>query len=69
MNMKTLHKLVNQHDFAPEKPDKIELIRRIQRGEGNFDCFAKAYDDYCDQSSCRWHEDCLPIATQHPRNS
>ena len=69
MNMKTLHKLAKQHGLAPEKLDKIELIRGIQRGEGNFDCFAKAYDGYCDQSACRWREDCLPIAAQHPRGS
>ena len=54
MNMKTLRKLAKQHDLAPEKLDKIELIRGIQRGEGNFDCFAKAYDGYGDQSACRW---------------
>lgn len=69
MNTKTLHKLAKQHDLAPEKLDKIELIRSIQRGEGNFDCFAKAYDGYCDQSACLWREDCLSLATQRPRDN
>lgn len=66
MNMKTPRKLAKQHGLAPEKPDKIELIRGIQRGEGNFDCFAKAHDGYCDQAACRWRADCLPTATQRP---
>lgn len=37
---------------------KAELIRRIQRAEGNFDCFGTA-TDYCDQFQCCFREDCL----------
>jgi len=37
---------------------KVELIRRIQRAEGNFDCFGTAID-CCDQSQCCFREDCL----------
>ena len=37
---------------------KIELIRAIQAKEGNFPCFGTA-DDYCDQLSCLYREDCL----------
>ena len=37
---------------------KAELIRRIQRAEGNFDCFGTA-TDHCDQSECCFREDCL----------
>jgi hypothetical protein len=37
---------------------KGELIRRIQRAEGNFDCFGTA-QDFCDQYQCCFREDCL----------
>ena len=37
---------------------KTELIRRIQRAEGNFDCFGTA-GDYCDQRFCCFRGDCL----------
>ncbi len=37
---------------------KVELIREIQRLEGNFDCFRTA-KDYCDQFQCCFREDCL----------
>jgi len=37
---------------------KTELIRRIQKAEGNFDCFGRA-KDYCDQLGCCFREDCL----------
>jgi hypothetical protein len=38
---------------------KIDLIRQIQKTEGNFDCFGSA-KDYCDQRNCCFREDCLP---------
>ncbi len=37
---------------------KAELIRRIQKAEGNFDCFGTA-EVYCDQFQCCFREDCL----------
>jgi hypothetical protein len=37
---------------------KVELIRQIQRAEGNFDCFGTA-QDFCDQYLCCFREDCL----------
>ena len=38
---------------------KAELIRRIQRAEGNFDCFGSASSGFCDQTNCLWRDDCL----------
>lgn len=35
-----------------------ELIRSIQRAEGNFDCFGSA-TSYCDQHDCSWRALCL----------
>jgi len=37
---------------------KTELIRRVQKAEGNFDCFGTA-KDYCDQFQCCFREDCF----------
>ena len=37
---------------------KGDLIRRIQKAEGNFDCFGTA-KGYCDQLECCFREDCL----------
>jgi hypothetical protein len=42
---------------------KAELIRRIQRAEGNFDCFGTA-KDYCDQFGCCFREDCIKPSSQ-----
>jgi hypothetical protein len=43
---------------ASSRVPKAELIRQIQKAEGNFDCFGTA-TDYCDQLRCSWREDCL----------
>jgi hypothetical protein len=37
---------------------KIELIREIQRKEGNFDCYGTAVGD-CDQLQCCFRSSCL----------
>ncbi|MBM4135370.1 MAG: SAP domain-containing protein [Nitrospira sp.] len=38
---------------------KENIIRAIQRTEGNFDCFGTAVSGECDQLDCLWREDCL----------
>lgn len=40
------------------KYTKKDLIKTIQRAEGNFDCFASAQGN-CDQMACCWRNDCL----------
>ncbi len=40
---------------------KAEVIKAIQRKEGNFDCFGTV-TNYCDQGKCLFREDCLVSA-------
>ena len=37
---------------------KPDLIRAIQKAEGNFDCFGTA-NGYCDQQGCTWRRECV----------
>lgn len=37
---------------------KDEIIRAIQKHEGNFPCFGTA-QGYCSQEKCFWRQDCL----------
>jgi hypothetical protein len=41
--------------------NKTELIRSIQRAEGNADCFGTEHVNICGQTNCLWREDCLAI--------
>ena len=43
--------------------DITELIRSIQRAEGNDDCFRRS-DGFCDRLDCAWRQYCLE--TQQP---
>jgi hypothetical protein len=40
------------------KYSKKDLVKAIQRQEGNFDCFGTA-TNFCDQRTCCWRDDCL----------
>ena len=40
------------------KFSKKDLIRQIQRKEGNFQCFGTAVN-FCDQMACCWRADCI----------
>jgi len=63
MDMKKVREIAkNKGVKIPVGVKKSEAIRMIQRAEGNFDCFGKAYDGYCDQNGCLWREDCLTIS-------
>ena len=41
----------------------VPLIRRKQKQEGNFDCFGRATQHYCDQSLCKYKNHCLNISS------
>lgn len=38
---------------------KDNIIRTIQRSEGNTDCFATGKANECGQTNCLWRQDCL----------
>jgi hypothetical protein len=41
---------------------KSDLIKTIQLAEGNFDCFASAFEGQCDQMGCCWRAACFEAA-------
>lgn len=40
---------------------RIQLIRKYQRFEGNFECCASAYTRVCDQFECLWRDECQSL--------
>jgi hypothetical protein len=62
MKLEEVRSLALQRGITPGKFRKWELIRAIQKHEGNFDCYATAYDGICDQSGCLWRKDCFQEA-------
>jgi len=58
MTMNEVRILAKQFSIKTMRKTKSDLIREIQRAEGNFDCFGSA-QGYCDQYECRFREMCL----------
>ena len=59
MKLTEVSAIAKKHSIVPGKLSKSELIKIIQSNEGNFDCYASAYDRACDQGGCSWREDCF----------
>ncbi len=59
MKLQDVRTIARNLRLKPDGSTKAELIRKIQRKEGNFDCFSSATRDCCDQLLCLWREDCL----------
>ena len=58
MTVRELQKMAKELGIKPAGLRKGELIKSIQKTEGNFDCFGTAID-HCDQLGCLFRGDCL----------
>lgn len=62
MELREIREMARAMGVRARGIDKAELIRAIQRAEGNFDCFGSAVGDECEQENCIWREDCFAEA-------
>ena len=53
--IRSLAKSLGMNSFGKSK---VDLIREIQRKQGNFDCFGTA-KDFCDQLECLFRASCV----------
>jgi len=60
--MQEIRVLAKDFGIKTSRMSKMELIRTIQLTEGNFNCFASAINGECDQSKCKWRDDCFSAA-------
>jgi hypothetical protein len=59
MNLKDIKDIAKSQGIKVGNMKKENIIRSIQRAEGNFDCFGTAIAGECDQMNCIWRGDCL----------
>ncbi len=62
MELRKIRKIAKRMGVRTWGVDKPDLVRSIQRKEGNFDCFGSAVEGVCDQAGCLWREDCFAEA-------
>ncbi len=59
MNLQQIKAIAKHKDVKAGRMKKVELIRAIQRAEGNRDCFLTGHVTECGQMNCLWRNDCL----------
>jgi hypothetical protein len=60
MNIGEIKSIATERGIKAGRMKKEELIRAIQRAEGNRDCFGEAAHVHCGQTGCLWYGDCQP---------
>jgi hypothetical protein len=58
MQMKKIKEIAKKKGVTAGTMSRTELIRAIQRAEGNSDCFATMHVNDCNQMNCLWRVDC-----------
>jgi len=58
MKIQDITKIGSKIGVKSGKLNKIQLIRAIQRAEGNNECFSTSQVKTCGQLACLWLEDC-----------
>ena len=59
ITLKDVKEIAKSKGINPGKMKKADLIKAIQKAEGNFDCFGTATAGHCDQLGCFWMTECL----------
>lgn len=58
MRIEEVREKAKRFGLKTARMKKEDIIRAIQKAEGNFPCFGTAID-YCDQEGCCWMKDCM----------
>ena len=58
MKIQDIQKIAKKKGVNPGKMNQTDLIRAIQKVEGNNPCYATASVQTCGQMNCQWRTDC-----------
>jgi hypothetical protein len=58
MLVKEIKEIASQRSIDVRKMKKAEMVRAIQKHEGNTPCFQTGAKENCGQFECMWREDC-----------
>lgn len=60
MKMQEVRDIAKDMKVETARKKKADIIKAIQRAEGNSDCFGLGAES-CGQTECLWREDCAGI--------
>jgi hypothetical protein len=58
MKLDEIKKIAEKHGIKPGKMRKADLVREIQKAEGNPSCYETGQSQGCGQPQCSWRDDC-----------
>ena len=58
MKMTEIKTMADSMGVHAGRKNKRDLVRAIQKAEGNSECFVTGQSDTCGQDSCLWRPDC-----------
>ena len=61
MKVQEIKEMAKNMGIPTLKMNKADMIRAIQRGENNIDCYGTERVDSCQEQSCSWRNDCLAL--------
>ena len=61
MKMQEIMAMAKELGVMTKNMKKTELVKAIQRAEGNADCFRAMDPQKCNQTDCLWRQDCLSM--------
>lgn len=59
MKPNEIRAIARERNIPPQRLPLTELVRTMQRQEGNSDCFGTDLAARCDQDGCLWRANCL----------
>lgn len=59
MNMQEIKSIARERGVKPGTLKKAELIRSMQKAEGNEACYCTGRAAVCGQDNCLWKDDCI----------
>lgn len=59
MKLDTVKQIARQRGLQAKNMKKAEIIRAIQRDEGNTPCYNTDASSSCGQENCLWRDDCV----------
>lgn len=59
MKIQEIRTIAKNKGVKTTKMGKTEIIRAVQKAEGNTECYGTGMADKCEQIGCLWREDCL----------
>lgn len=59
MKLQDIRNKAREMGFNPNRMNKTDLVRAIQRHENNIECYATDRVQHCGELGCLWRTDCM----------